>query len=151
MAGENEGGAPGAGWFPDPAGAPAYRWWNGVAWTDDLHPFGSPDQHEERGNRFVRVTLIVSAVLFFAWGGVVALLLPALLINDADNGKLGHDLAYTWIPEVVLGLGAGLLCVWLAAAQHRKERWSGLLWPLLGVAAIALWSGILSATSLGIH
>ncbi len=29
---------PRPGWYPDPAGSPALRWWSGVAWTDDLHP-----------------------------------------------------------------------------------------------------------------
>lgn len=27
---------PPAGWYPDPAGTPRQRWWNGVAWTEDL-------------------------------------------------------------------------------------------------------------------
>lgn len=26
---------PPPGWYPDPYGQPGYRWWNGVAWTDD--------------------------------------------------------------------------------------------------------------------
>lgn len=26
---------PPPGWYPDPYGMPGYRWWNGVAWTDD--------------------------------------------------------------------------------------------------------------------
>ena len=28
------------GWYPDPAGSAAWRWWDGAAWTDDLHPYG---------------------------------------------------------------------------------------------------------------
>lgn len=24
------------GWYPDPAGTPMLRWWNGTAWTDRL-------------------------------------------------------------------------------------------------------------------
>lgn len=26
------------GWYPDPAGSPMLRWWNGTAWTDRLEP-----------------------------------------------------------------------------------------------------------------
>jgi len=27
-----------AGWYPDPAGSPAHRWWDGARWTDQLQP-----------------------------------------------------------------------------------------------------------------
>lgn len=30
-------GLPPAGWYPDPAGAPALRWWNGLTWSDSTH------------------------------------------------------------------------------------------------------------------
>jgi hypothetical protein len=33
---------PQPGWYPDPSGAPALRWWNGVTWSDSTHPL-SPD------------------------------------------------------------------------------------------------------------
>lgn len=33
---------PQPGWYPDPSGAPALRWWNGVTWGDATHPL-SPD------------------------------------------------------------------------------------------------------------
>lgn len=29
---------PPAGWYPDPAGAPRQRYWNGTAWTEHYHP-----------------------------------------------------------------------------------------------------------------
>ena len=28
------------GWYPDPGGTPAWRWWDGARWTDDVHPYG---------------------------------------------------------------------------------------------------------------
>lgn len=30
-----------AGWYPDPAGSPAQRWWDGNQWTDQLQPFAA--------------------------------------------------------------------------------------------------------------
>jgi hypothetical protein len=33
---------PQPGWYPDPSGAPALRWWNGVTWSDTTHPL-APD------------------------------------------------------------------------------------------------------------
>ncbi|MFN8159189.1 MAG: DUF4333 domain-containing protein [Candidatus Nanopelagicales bacterium] len=33
---------PQPGWYPDPSGAPALRWWNGVTWSETTHPL-SPD------------------------------------------------------------------------------------------------------------
>jgi hypothetical protein len=29
---------PDAGWYPDPSGAPGLRWWNGLTWSDAVHP-----------------------------------------------------------------------------------------------------------------
>ena len=29
---------PPSGWYPDPSGAEALRWWNGVTWSDTTHP-----------------------------------------------------------------------------------------------------------------
>jgi hypothetical protein len=36
------------GWYPDPSGQPFQRYWNGNAWTADIHqnvPFGQIDQN----------------------------------------------------------------------------------------------------------
>jgi len=33
-------GGPPPGWYPDPAGGPTRRWWDGTGWTHDLEPQG---------------------------------------------------------------------------------------------------------------
>lgn len=41
MLGQSE--LPGAAWYPDPYGASTLRWWDGVQWTDAVHPpVGAP-------------------------------------------------------------------------------------------------------------
>jgi Protein of unknown function (DUF2510)/Domain of unknown function (DUF4328) len=30
---------PPRGWYPDPGGTPAWRWWDGSAWSETTHPF----------------------------------------------------------------------------------------------------------------
>jgi len=34
--------SPAAGWYPDPAGEAAYRWWDGGTWTVATHPGSAP-------------------------------------------------------------------------------------------------------------
>lgn len=37
-------GGPPPGWYPDPAGGPARRWWDGTGWTHDLEQQGQQDR-----------------------------------------------------------------------------------------------------------
>jgi hypothetical protein len=49
-----------AGWYPDPSGAAALRWWDGSAWTAEEHPVttgGHP-----RWRRIVAVVLVIALV-----------------------------------------------------------------------------------------
>jgi len=44
-------GLPPAGWYPDPAGGPSRRWWDGSGWTHDLEGAGAgaaPAQQQQR-------------------------------------------------------------------------------------------------------
>ena len=40
-------GGPPPGWYPDPAGGPARRWWDGTGWTHDLEQQGQQGQREQ--------------------------------------------------------------------------------------------------------
>ena len=35
---------PVAGWYPDPAGSPRLRWWNGGSWTEQFQPMPTQQQ-----------------------------------------------------------------------------------------------------------
>jgi hypothetical protein len=34
------------GWYPDPSGQAALRWWNGYAWTSDTHTGETANPHQ---------------------------------------------------------------------------------------------------------
>ena len=85
----------------------------------------------------VRVTLAVSLGLFFAWAGVWVLLLPALMIGDADNGRFQYDLYRMWIPELGSAAAAVAYCiVVLAAGGGRPRPWTVV--PLAALAAVVI-------------
>lgn len=85
-----------------------------------------------------KAALITASVLFFAWAGIFVLLLPSLLLNDADNGRFGHDLATIWAPEIGLAFAGAMYClITLARAGARLRPWM-LVPPVLLVIAIVI-------------
>ena len=70
---------------------------------------------------------------------VWALLLPAMIVSDADNGRLGRDFALLWIPEVVLATSGALTSLILVGAVRRRSRhWTILLTPTALFLAVVI-------------
>lgn len=85
----------------------------------------------------VRGVLVAFIGLFCAWTGIWILLLPALMINDADNGRFDYDLSRIWLPELGLAATGVMYCiVVLAACGARPRAWT-LITPA-GLAAVVI-------------
>lgn len=132
-------GAP-AGWYPDPSGAPAYRYYDGRVWTDRVAGHFPPSAHGRPDP-----TLDVRAAV-----GVAAVLLVSLL---ASRYALEWLVRYDWPIAVyaaisaVIGYGPCVLyCVFAArrwgSGRFAEDtgfqiRWSDLGWgPLVWITAV---------------
>jgi Protein of unknown function (DUF2510) len=72
---------PAPGWYPDPAGGPGKRWWDGTTWG----PFAPPPQPARRKNNSTPALLIL--VLLLCCGGCGAF---ALFGAATRHHHLGH-------------------------------------------------------------
>ena len=62
---------PPRGWYPDPAGGSAWRWWDGQRWTEHLEPYARPlsaevapllEREQRAGSRLLPAGLILIAI-----------------------------------------------------------------------------------------
>lgn len=139
-------GPPPPGWYPDPWWHATYRWWDGRAWTSSVSS-GSTTGTASPATRSTTargVVLIVSAVVFALWCVVWLAIFPLLLVNDADNGRLGHDLAVVWLPEFAVGLAGMVVCFVFAfdTKVHARLGNKVLLAPPATVLALVLTSAL---------
>lgn len=94
--------------------------------------------------------LVVSAVLLSAWAAVWVLVLPLLMLSDADNGRFGRDLATVWLPEIAIGLGAAVACMVMVRAERRRPAlWKVLAVPAVAVVVLVVWSAVVLPTGGG--
>ena len=81
-----------------------------------------------------RIALMAFIGLFFAWAGIWIFLLPALLVNDADNGRLGYDWSRIWLPELGLAAAGVVYCIVVLAGGGARPR----AWTLIPPAGLAV-------------
>lgn len=95
-----------------------------------------------RGATARGIVLVVSAVVFTLWCVVWLAIFPLLVVNDADNGRLGHDLGVVWLPEFAVGLAGTVLCFVFAFDTKVQARLGNkvLLAPPATVLALVLTS-----------
>jgi uncharacterized protein DUF2510 len=124
------------GWFPDPWQVAPYRWWDGGSWTVAI----SAEPPLEKRRPAVLAALVISLTVLCAWAGVWVLLLPALLLNDADNGRFDHDLRVTWIPEFGLSTIGAMICMAMLAIGPVRRPLATLVPPAVMLAAIIITS-----------
>jgi Protein of unknown function (DUF2510) len=127
--------SPPPGWYPDPWGEAAYRWWNGSSWAPPASPLPQP---RHRGRSLLGVGFLVTAAVLFSWAALWLAILPSLVINDADNGRAGHDLRTLWVPEFLPAVITAIVCLALVRVDRRRP---------LGVGLVALAVLLLAATT----
>lgn len=113
-----------AGWYPDPAGAPIARWWDGQRWTNQVH-----DPRPVAPRIVMKAPEGTSAYTPFAWlfVAVIAVQLAALAWFDLDGyllATVAPQSPFAMVtPSYLVLLGTGLvsylLYVVLAFLDHR--------------------------------
>jgi hypothetical protein len=112
------------GWYPDPWGLAAYRWWSGSSWEAPVS--GSPEPRH-RGRTARAVAFVVGAAVLFSWAGLWLVMLPLLVLNDADNGRAGHDFRTLWLPEFLPAVITATVCLVMVQVERRKPLRARLL------------------------
>jgi len=108
---------PPPGWYSDPWGLAPYRWWSGSSWEAQVWPQPGPLHHGRRG---WGLALVVTAGILLSWAGMWLAMLPLLLINDADNGRFGHDFRSLWVPEFLPAVITAVVCLVMVQAVQRR-------------------------------
>jgi hypothetical protein len=101
-------GYPGAppGWYPDPAGGPGQRWWDGYAWSDAVTPptvpppppasaIASTRLASSQTEELVRVEVSMTAVgrVALAYRGISTLVVLLFIrVNASQLRNIGHQL-----------------------------------------------------------
>jgi membrane protease YdiL (CAAX protease family) len=148
---------PPPGWYPDPGGAGAYRWWDGYRWTAQTYPPAAPRLEADQPHRQIPARA--------AWWGLAAVavgvLLSGLLQAVASVVFPGSDAASLLFGEIGLWAALGGTCVLVSRSYgtgrlsvdfglrfERRDLPIGLAASLLLVLVAAVIGGLFSHTSL---
>jgi uncharacterized Tic20 family protein len=141
-----------AGWYPDPAGSPAHRYWDGARWTDALSsaiPPASPQNARDDSRNFALAAHLSALLSIFFVGFSFIGPLVIYLAKKDDPFVRGHaaealnfNLSFL-LYAVILGIvGVILLIVLVGILVLLALLPLGLLWlVLICVAAAKAGSG----------
>jgi hypothetical protein len=134
----NGGGIPPiAGWYPDPSTQSSYRWWDGNAWTTVV--WSDKPRPRDQSRLAVQILLSVASAVLWIVAGTLAILLPLLVISDADNGQLNWDFTTLWLPDFVVAVGGAVTCLLaLGYEKRRPDLWRILAIPVAAVVLVVL-------------
>ena len=143
-----------AGWYPDPFGAPADRYYDGHQWTDHVRGHFRPVE------RSAPATLDIRAAI----GAAVVLLVSLLTSRYAIDWLVRYEWPIAIYTGIAVVLGYGPSVAWCAIAVRRwgtgrfcedtglRVRWADLGWgPVVWIAAIsAQFASIIVIEAFGI-
>jgi len=98
------------GWYPDPSGQPAARWWDGQSWTPALVPDPPPAPPPDLADS-EPATLPLRAAWLGVFGILAGFVLGGLLQGLALAAFPGSSAADTLLGEIGLWAGLGGTCV----------------------------------------
>jgi hypothetical protein len=133
-----------AGWYPDPWAVGPFRWWNGWEWTPQLSEGGTglPTSFSDAGRPWVKGVLITLGCISSGMAGLWVVMLPFLMLSDADNGRFDRDAGGWAILFVVLLANVAVPFVMLALERRRPPLWRVLL-PVALSAGLVIFVGAL--------
>lgn len=99
------------GWYPDPSGSPAQRWWNGISWGEQTRPAPpgtAPPLPPARPRRVGRIVAVVVLAALAGIGILVGTLIWAVLrLTGGPRGAVTafyDDLQQQRVPEAAARL-----------------------------------------------
>lgn len=95
------------------------------------------------------IAMLVAAGTLLAWAGLwVVILLPLVMLEDADNGRFGHDIRTFWTPEVAPTAITGIVLLAVAGIGRQKRPCRAVL---VSCAFLAAATVAIAAAAIALH